>query len=179
MHPMAHEIIMSTAATRQFFGRRGVVDATRDNARRVLGEWRRDLMVMPGGDVDAWRPYNRRMQVEFDGRIGYAHLARELNVPLVPVAHRGAHETLYVITDGRRLAKFIGLPSFARASIFPVHVSLPWGLAVGPWPHIPWPARFRYRVGAPINPGDYDSAEAVDVAVRAAIQQQLDELADA
>jgi 1-acyl-sn-glycerol-3-phosphate acyltransferase len=185
LHPMAHEIILSTQATGEFFARRGVLRGSRDVARAVLTTWRRDLMVMPGGDVDTWRPYSERYQVRFGGRTGYARLALEARVPIVPVAHAGAHETLIVLSDGRRLAHALHLPEIARASIWPVHLSLPWGLAVGPWPHIPTPALFRYRIGpailppADLAPDEVPSEAAVrdhDAQVRSSVQSMLDGL---
>jgi len=185
LHPMAHEIILSTRVTGEYFARRGVLRAGRDLALSVLRDWRRDLMVMPGGDLDTWRPYSKRYQVRFSGRTGYARTAMKAGVPVVPVAHAGAHETLIVLSDGRRLASALGLPAIARASIWPVHLSLPWGLAVGPWPHIPTPARLRYRIGPPVAPpvkvapGEEPSEEAVrafDASVQAAVQGLLDQL---
>ncbi len=177
VHPMAHEIILSTGATRRYFGARGVVDANRETALRVLSEWKRDLLVMPGGDLDTWRPHRDRYKVRFGGRKGYARLAMETNVPIVPVANAGAHDTLFVLSDGRRLAERLHLPHLVRSSIFPVHVSLPWGLAIGPWPHIPVPAKLRYRIGDAIAPSEFGTPEALDRHVREAIQRQLDVLA--
>jgi 1-acyl-sn-glycerol-3-phosphate acyltransferase len=185
IHPMAHELILSTRRTGEYFARRGVLRGSRELARSVLVDWRRDLMVMPGGDVDTWRPYSERYQVRFGGRTGYARLALEARVPIVPLAHAGAHETLIVLTDGRRLAQALHLPELVRASIWPVHLSLPWGLAVGPWPHIPTPALFRYRLGpalhppAELGPGEQPSEDLVrehDVRVQAAVQRMLDAL---
>jgi 1-acyl-sn-glycerol-3-phosphate acyltransferase len=117
--------------------------------------------------------------------MGYARLALEARVPIVPLAHSGAHETLIVLTDGRRLAQALHLPELVRASIWPVHLSLPWGLAVGPWPHIPTPALFRYRLGpailppAELGPGESPGEDLVrehDARVQAAVQGLLDEL---
>ncbi len=185
LHPMAHEFILATQATGEFFARRGVLRGSRAMARKVLVEWRRDLMVMPGGDVDTWRPYSERYQVRFGARTGYARLALQARVPIVPLAHSGAHETLIVLSDGRRLARALHLPEIARASIWPIHLSLPWGLAIGPWPHLPTPARFRYRLGpaihppAELGPGEEPSEEQVrahDGLVQAAVQGMLDEL---
>jgi 1-acyl-sn-glycerol-3-phosphate acyltransferase len=186
IHPLAHEFILSTRTTARFFGRLGVLRAGRGVARDVLTRWRRDLLVMPGGDVDTWRPYKDRYQVQFGGRTGYARTAIAAGVPIVPVANAGAHETLMVLTDGRGIARALRLPELTRASVFPIHLSLPWGLGVGPLPHLPIPARLRYRIGAPIYPpplapGDEPSDEAVqglDAAVRAAVQGLLDELRD-
>src|SRR5262249_33238844 len=118
IHPMAHELILSTRLTGEYFARRGVLRGSRDLARTVLSTWRRDLMVMPGGDMDTWRPYSERYRVRFSGRTGYARMALEARVPIVPLAHSGAHETLIVLTDGRRLARALHLPEIARASIW-------------------------------------------------------------
>lgn len=184
IHPLAHEIILSTRPTARFFGRIGVLRAGRGVAGDVLTRWGRDLLVMPGGDVDTWRPYKDRWKVQFGGRTGYARTAIMAGVPIVPVANAGAHETLMVLTDGRRLARRIRLHELTRANVFPISLSFPWGLTIGPWPHLPLPARLRYRFGAPIAPpplppGTEPTPEmvgAMDAAVRAAVQALLDEL---
>jgi 1-acyl-sn-glycerol-3-phosphate acyltransferase len=176
IHPVAHELILSIAPTRRYFGARGVIDANPEIAERVLAEWKRDLLVMPGGDLDTWRPHAERYKVRFGGRRGYARLARRLGIPIVPVANDGAHDTLFVLTDGRRIAERLALHHIARSRIFPIHFSLPWGLAFGPWPHIPWPARLRYIVGRAIDPRAFASPEELDEEVRARIQAQLDDL---
>jgi len=187
IHPSGHELIFANQRLGRWFARRGVLHANRSLAFDVLTRWKRDLMVMPGGDRDTWRPYSRRYQVEFAGRTGYARLALEARVPIVPVAHAGAHETLRVLTDGHRFARAVGLQRFARAEIFPVHLSLPWGLAIGPWPHIPLPTTLRYRFGEPIPvPAELRKGAAVtesmvrslDARVRAAVQGMLDGLRD-
>jgi 1-acyl-sn-glycerol-3-phosphate acyltransferase len=187
IHPMAHEIILSTRITGAYFGQRGILHGSRKLAFEVLTTHQRDLMVMPGGDRDTWRPYSKRYQVCFAGRTGYAKLALLAGVPIVPVANVGAHETLFVLTDGRPLARALRLPQLFRAEIFPVHLSLPWGLAVGPWPHIPLPAHLRYRIGAPVlppepvQPGEEPSEELVrayDARVQTAVQGLLDQLKD-
>jgi 1-acyl-sn-glycerol-3-phosphate acyltransferase len=185
LHFAAHDIILATAATRRFLGRRGVLRGSRAIARQVLSEFGRDLMVMPGGDLDTWRPYAERYRVRFGGRTGYARMALSTGVPIVPVAHAGAHETLIVLSDGRRLAKALRLDELARASIWPIHLSLPWGLAVGPWPHIPVPTRLRYHISEPIFPPadrvpdpPESMVQELDDRVRAAVQAGLDRLRD-
>lgn len=185
LHGLAHEMIFATRPTGRYFARAGVLRAGHDAAERVVKEYGRSFMVMPGGDQDVWRPARQRFQVNFDGRKGYARTALRLNTPVVPVAHVGAHHTLYVLTDGRAFARAAGIHKLVRAEVFPVHLSFPWGLAVGPWPHLPPPARLSYRLGAPISPADFahlpeDAAVlALDAAVRASIQAMLDELAAA
>ena len=151
-------------------------------SRPLLVDFARDLMVMPGGDVETWRPYRDRYRLRWGNRMGYASLALSCGIPIVPVAHAGAHETLMVLDDGRRLARALGLRRF-RAHIWPIHLSLPWGLAIGPWPHLPLPANLRYRVGRalnehalPIEDPTPSQTAALDAEVRRALQSLLDEL---
>ena len=183
VHILAHELILSTQATGTFFGRRGVLRGEPKIACQALRDWRRDVLVMPGGDQDTWRPYKDRYKVCFGGRTGYARLALEAGVPIVPVANAGAHETLIVLRRGRRIAEALKIKDLARAKVFPIHLSLPWGLAIGPWPHIPWPTTLRYRIGKPIMPlprpeggPTKDQIRAHDETVRSAVQGLLDEL---
>lgn len=181
LHVLGHELIFATEATARFFERVGVVRAAPKRAERVLSEFGRDVLVLPGGDREVWRPWRKRWDVDFAGRTGYARLALETKAPIVPVAHAGAHETLMVLSSGENFAKKIGLHRLARAGIFPIHLSLPWGLGIGPLPHLPLPAKLRYIVGEPIVPYAAGSTEdgdveALDVMVRHTIQGQLDEL---
>ena len=34
--------------------------------------------------------------------------------------------------------------------VFPIYLGLPWGVAIGPWPNIPWPAQIHTRICQPI-----------------------------
>lgn len=187
IHPLAHEMIVSTPLIGPYFAKRGILRATNELARTALQDFRRDIMVMPGGDLETWRPWRRRFEVDFGGRRGYARLAIQTGTPIVPVAHAGAHDTFMVLTDGRKIARFLHLDAFARAQVFPVSLALPWGLAIGPLPHIPIPARLHYRIGAPvvppaIEPGSAPTDEqvrAMDSSVRGAIQSMLDQLKSA
>jgi len=188
LHALSHELVLSTEATGSFFARLGVLQAHPDVAVRALRAHRRDLLVMPGGDLDAWRPFKERYRVRFSGHTGYARTALRAGVPVVPVAHAGAHHSLLVITDGQRIAKALRVPLLARAHIWPLHLALPWGLAFGPLPHLPLPVTLRYRVGEPIEvkrrapgerwePSDEDVRK-LDEKVRAEIQKLLDQLAE-
>jgi 1-acyl-sn-glycerol-3-phosphate acyltransferase len=181
LHPLAHEFVVRQPMTGRYFEKRGVLLARGDVARAALARGR-DVLVLPGGDFEAWRPYWARHRVDFAGRRGYARLALQAGVPIVPVAHDGAHSTLVVLARGRRLARALQLHRIARAEIWPIHLSLPWGLAVGPLPHLPWPHPLRYQVGPPIAPGRVaeptaDDIDAVDAEVRATIQRMLGGLA--
>ncbi len=184
LHGLAHEMIFATEATARFFARRGILRATRTMAHTILRKHKRDLLVLPGGDLDTWRPFTQRWSVDFHGRQGYAKVAIENQVPIVPIAHGGAHHTLIVLDDGRKIAELLRLPELFRAHIFPVHLSIPYGLGVGPLPHIPPPTALRYRIGRPVMPPKLQPGEsptptqvaALDQAVRNALQAELNVL---
>ncbi len=182
LHALVHDMVFQIPRLGQAIARTGALRASTSNARRVLQAYERDVLVMPGGDLDVWRPSRHAYKVDFHGRYGYARVACERNVPVVPLAHIGAHNTLWVLTTGQRFARLVGIPKVARATVFPVHLSLPFGLTIGPWPHIPPPARLHYTLGEPLWPADFgdpddpDTAVRLDEAVRAAIQSMLDDM---
>jgi hypothetical protein len=188
LHTLAHEMVFALKLTAEPFSKLGILRANKTLALEVLTEWKRDLLVMPGGDLDTWRPWKDRYKVRFSGRKGYVRLALKAGVPIVPIAHAGAHDTLMVLTDGRRIAEKLGFHQLFRASVFPIHLSLPLGLTVGPTPHIPIPVKLRYRVAPAILPpaslviGEEPEealVEEVDEAVREALQRELTVLEEA
>ncbi|MCB9682276.1 MAG: hypothetical protein H6733_12485 [Alphaproteobacteria bacterium] len=181
LHGLAHELLFASPALGRYAERCGILRARPDLAREVLQDLRRDVLVMPGGDQDVWRPARDRYKVRFAGRTGYARTAVSLGIPIVPVAHVGAHHTLFVLTDGREVARRMGfVRRLARAEVWPVHLSVPWGLALGPWPHVPIPARLTYRLGAPITPlqgvSPRTAVAALDAAVRGSLQGMLTQM---
>lgn len=176
LHVLGHEMIFSLETPAKFFGKHGVIRATPDVCQRILGDYKRDVLVMPGGDRDTWRTYKKRFTVEFAGRTGYAQTAKACGAKIVPVAHSGAHETLMVLSDGHKFAKAVGIHKLARGAVFPIHLSLPYGLAIGPWPHIPVPSALKYSIGTPVLTADRDRAD-IDQDVRAQVQHGLDAFA--
>jgi len=181
--PLAHDMLFKTRATARAFSRMGIRPAAKGVAREVL-EAGGDLLVCPGGDRDTWRPWSERYKVCFAGRKGYARTALQTGVPVTPVANAGAHETFVVLSDGHRLARRLGLKRHFRASVFPIHLSFPWLIGVGPMPHIPWPVRLSYAIGRPVPlPAELpiesptaDQVRAYDERCRDSLQELLDEL---
>lgn len=185
LHPLGHEMVFILRDLARSFAKGGALRASPQMALRVLRDHRRDVLVMPGGDVETWRPWRDRYELRWGARRGYARIALEAGVPVVPIACSGAHSTLFVLSDGRRLGRKLGIYRLARSDIFPIHLSLPWGLGIGPLPHLPLPTRLHYLVGEPV----YPPAEAVagtrpgkrlvlefDARVRRAMQELLNRL---
>lgn len=107
------------------------------------------VMVFPGGDLDAAKSFAHRNDIVFGGRTGFARLAIEQNVPIVPIVTAGAGESLLVLSDGKHLAKKLKLDKLLRIKALPVSLSFPWGLsvgAVGQLPYLPLPTKLRTAV---------------------------------
>lgn len=134
------------------------------------------VQVYPGGDHDACRPFSQRGKIVFGGRKGYVELAREANVPIVPVVSVGGHEALVILTRGTKLAKWLGVDRRFRLKALPLSLSVPWGLWLGPLPgYLPLPTKIVVKVLPSIDPHQGDVDE-VDARVRGALQRAADEL---
>ncbi len=134
------------------------------------------VQVYPGGDHDACRRFADRNKLVFAGRTGYVDIAREAGVPIVPIASVGGHETLIILREGRRVARWLGVDRRLRLESFPLSLSIPWGLWLGPLPgYLPLPARIEIEV-APAVPVDGETPE-IDARVRAILQATIDRLA--
>lgn len=140
---------------------------------------RHHVLVFPGGDVDAAKAWNHRNTVEFCGRQGFARLAMEQSVPIVPVVTAGAGESLVVLDSGRWLADALRLQHLLRVSVVPVSVSIPWGLSVGVagmLPYLPLPTKLVTAVLPPMRPHAGETSAELAARVRSAMQSRLDRL---
>lgn len=174
---LAHDQMFDSfpAPLARWVARYGAIRASRE---RTLEALRRGyaVQVYPGGDHDACRPFADRNKLVFAGRTGYVDIAREAGVPIVPVASVGGHETLVILREGRRLARWLGVDRRLRLKSFPLSLSIPWGLWLGPLPgYLPLPARIEIEVTPPIDPRG-DTPE-IDARVRAILQATIDRLA--
>ncbi len=149
-YALAHDVILQTPGIHQLLVPLGAVRASAANAHAIFDRGHK-VLVYPGGDIDSMRPFALRDRIVFGPRRGYIRLALRAGVPIVPVVAAGAHATSIVLTDGRRLAKLLGLPRRFRMEVCPVTLSIPWGLVVGITPpYFPLPTRIFLEVMAPI-----------------------------
>lgn len=156
----------------------GARPASRDSAVEAF-EAGHHVLVFPGGDKDAAKSFDERNLVKFDGRTGFAKLALEQKVPIVPVVTAGAGESLLVLSSGERLARALRLDKILRVKALPVSVSVPWGLnvgAVGMLPYLPLPTKLVTRVLAPMIAADDETAEQFAGRVESAMQDAMTEL---
>ena len=139
------------------------------------------VLVLPGGDLDASKPFAERNKIVFGGRTGFAKLAMEVGVPIVPIVTAGAGESALVLSDGQPLARALRLDKLLRAKALPVSISLPWGLTVGGAgmiPYLPLPTKLATEVLSPMSPGEDESAADFAARVETAMQESLTRLAE-
>jgi 1-acyl-sn-glycerol-3-phosphate acyltransferase len=147
---MMHNAAFKVPVLGHILERLGALPASGKNARIVL-ENDLPLLVCPGGDLDALKPYTRRHEITFGPRRGFIRLAIAQNVPIIPVVSVGAHETLFILNDGRRTARFLGVDRALRIKSVPLSLSFPLGLTIAGLLSIPLPSKITIRILKPIH----------------------------
>ena len=171
---LAHETALGAPILKQIIQPLGAVRASHDNAHRLFSTGRK-VLVYPGGDLDAMRSFKDRHRVVFGSRRGYIRLALKEGVPIIPVVSCGSHTTFFVLTDGQALARLLRSDRWARLKVWPISLSLPWGLWFGPMPpHIPLPSKILMEVLPAVRfPRTGQQAAADDAYVEECHQQVL------
>ena len=161
----------------------GAVEGRRENAAKLLaaGEW---LLSYPGGIREIFDSRFGRERVNWSGRHGFAHVAMQAGVPVVPIASVGVNDGFAFLSDGRWLGRFMARyvlrlgpgPSDFRdpLAVGMLPLPLPFSTAV----HFPWPCKVRYLIGKPLLPptgsaADPDAAEAFALRVESALCTML------
>ena len=148
---LMHDVPFGLPAAGAWFNAAGAIAASPENGRRALARGAA-VLVFPGGDVDACKPFRERYRVDFGERRGFIRLALRSRVPIVPIVSVGGHESLYLLSDGRWLADKLRLRSFLRTNVAPLGFALPYGLIAGvAAPHFPPPVKIHTRIGAAIE----------------------------
>jgi 1-acyl-sn-glycerol-3-phosphate acyltransferase len=183
LHGTAHDALMAIPIVGRYFRSMGVLPAAPDAIATALAEGR-DVALWPGGEVDSLRPWSERDRANLAGRKGFVKMAIRAGVPIVPIATVGGADAMPVLIRGDRLSKVLKLDRLLRLKVFPVAVSLPWGIAPAALPQLPLPAKIRTRF-MPAVELDHDLARAEDDdyverkyhEVQGAIQEGMDALA--
>src|ERR1700729_3523513 len=155
LHPTAHDVLMAAPGLGDYFRQCGVIPASRQGVTAALRSGR-DVIIWPGGDVDAMRSWRKRDRADLGGRKGFVRQAIRSGVPIVPVATIGGHDTVFVISEGRWIANGLdrvsGLKSKLRGTRMPIVLGIPFGLTIETIPtHLPLPAKIRTEVLDPIH----------------------------
>lgn len=160
LHGTAHDALMAAPGFGHFFRSMGVLPAAPDAIATALAEGR-DVALWPGGEVDSLRPWTERDRANLAGRKGFVKMAIRAGVPIVPIATVGGADAMPVLIRGDRLSHALRLDRLLRLKVFPLAVSLPWGIAPAVLPQFPLPAKIRTRF-MPAVELDHDPARADD-----------------
>jgi 1-acyl-sn-glycerol-3-phosphate acyltransferase len=99
----------------------GGIRAGAGEAQRALNQ-KLDILVFPGGDLDALRPFGLRYSVRWGSRSGFIELAKQMQVPIIPIVNCGSHAQYTIMPGGRAVARALGLPRVRLEQ---------WGVPVG------------------------------------------------
>ena len=183
LHGTAHDLLMGLPVYGHYFRAMGVLPAAPDSMLTALADGH-DVILWPGGDTDALRPWWRRDEAVLAGRTGFVKIAIKAGVPVVPVATTGGADAAPVVVPGDKVASLLRLDKLLRLKSVPLSVSVPWGLAPSLLPQIPLPAKIRTRFMPPVHvepdlelTEDDDYLRSVHDEVLASLQSGMDALA--
>jgi 1-acyl-sn-glycerol-3-phosphate acyltransferase len=191
LHPTAHDVLMAAPCLGDYFRQAGVIPASRQGVTAALSAGC-DVIIWPGGDLDAMRNWRRRDEAVLGGRMGFVRTAIRSGVPIVPVATVGGHDTAFVLSEGRwivngleHISALKGLKEKLRGSQLPIVLGIPFGLTIETIPtHLPLPAKIRTELLDPIHVdhdpervNDRDYVNSIYREVETAIQDGMDRLA--
>jgi 1-acyl-sn-glycerol-3-phosphate acyltransferase len=184
LHATAHDVLMAAPGLGDYFRAAGVIPASRAGVSAAL-DGGHDVVVWPGGEQDAMRSWRRRDKAVLAGRKGFVRQAMRSGVPIVPVATVGGHDTVFVLSEGRFLARWTGLDKRLRGATMPIISGFPFPLAIEILPaHVPLPAKIRTEILDPIDVdhdperlNDLDYVEGIYRQVQGSIQAGMDRLA--
>ncbi len=123
----------------------GGVEGTRENALTSLKEG--NLVVCyPGGAWETFKKPRHHYVLRWEGTLGFARLAAQARVPIVPFAGFGVDDT-FLCPDDERLC--VPLAPGEKYKV-------PLGIGLGP---LPLPVKMTFIVGAPLRPPPPDAPE--------------------
>lgn len=149
----------------------GAAYAARDDARELLARGHL-LGVFPEGERGFMKPVWEAYRVGRLGRGGFAEIASEAGVPIVPVAIIGSEEVHPAVMVSKRLARLFRL-------FFPDQRVDEIAIALNP---IPLPIKWKIRFLPPVMPPDADERlDALELLersedIRDSIQHALDDI---
>ena len=183
-HPaytLTYDLLFALPLVGTFLRRIGAIHADSEDAARALAEGAL-VLDYPGGDWEACRPWSDRNRIDFGGRSGFARLALQTGVPVIPVVAQGSHDSVVVLARGDRIARWLGLPGM-HIKVFPILLG-PFGITTAVLPPPPLPSSITVEFLPPITWPDLgpEAADDPDVVARCAdqvieaMQEALDRL---
>jgi 1-acyl-sn-glycerol-3-phosphate acyltransferase len=183
LYGLAHDVVFDDPTLRTYAGKFGALRASHEAAHEAFAAGH-GVLVYPGSDLDSFRSFQDRKRVVFGPRTGFVRLALRERVPIVPTVCAGPQEQWIVLTRGDAIARALHMKRWARTDVFPIVLSLPWGLTSGFVPYLPLPVPCTLAFGDAIAWPELGPEAADDDAVvercrdevQAAMQGILDDL---
>ena len=135
---LAYDLLFAVPGVAPALRQLGVIPASTGEAEAMLA-CGACVLVYPGGDREACRPWTQRNKVDFAGRKGFVRLALRCGVPVIPVVSHGGHHAVVVLARGDRLARAAGLRTL-RINVLPLLAGFPFGITSVLTPPLPMPA---------------------------------------
>lgn len=147
---LGDRMLFSNPVGRQIAKRVGGVEGRPENARALL-ESGACVLVYPGGARETVRDASQRYRLDWEGRLGFARIALEQQVPVVPVACIGSDDVFRQVVDGETMrSSFAG--RLAAQFVKPDYI---------PPLYLPKlrPIQFHYYFGEPVAPSAADASD--------------------
>jgi 1-acyl-sn-glycerol-3-phosphate acyltransferase len=136
----------------------GGVVGTRENALTLLRAGHL-VVCYPGGSREVFKSPERKYQLQWERAEGFARIAIDAQVPIVPFAALGVDDSYVNFGHVRALQRRLGRYAF------------PLAMGLGP---IPLPVPFRFLLGAPIPPpSSHEQASQLKEAVTSRVERML------
>ncbi|NKY37875.1 acyltransferase family protein [Nocardia speluncae] len=174
---LAENVLIRVPGVRHMLHHYGSVRGTRENCRTLL-EHGEAVIVFPGGGREAIRRKGEKYTLRWEGRTGFARMAIECGVPILPVAMIGIDDAYDILADKddlllrplRRVVEGLG-----------IHAELTPPLVRGLGPTvIPRPERFYFSVGTAVDPQPWcaandraEAAQQLSLVVQKALREEL------
>ena len=149
VYGLFHSFFLDMPGVGPVVSKAGALHASPENVQRVL-EGGGIVIVFPGGDHDAYRPWHLRNTIDFAGRTGFVKEALQHQVPIVPSVSHGVQDGTVVLWRGERLAKAIPYMRRWRIKVYPIMIGPPWGISLG-LPAFPLPTKATVQLCEPID----------------------------
>ncbi len=178
-HPayaLGYDLLFEIPGVGPLLRRLGAVPASSRYARRAMAQGAA-VLVYPGGDREACRPWTQRDMIELGGHRGFVRLALRAGVPVVPVVTHGSHDAVVVVTSGERMARLLGLHRL-RINVFPLFLG-PLGLTTVLTPPPPMPSAITVEFLPPLDWSHLGPAAADDEEVVAGCYEEITALMQA
>lgn len=148
-HVLGYDLLFAVPGVSTYLRKLGVIPARNDEAEEALADGAL-VLVYPGGDWEACRPWTERNRIEFGRRRGFVRLALRAGVPVVPVVTHGSHDAVLVLTRGEGIAHSLRLDRL-RVKVFPIALGPPFGVNTMLSPPLPMPSAITLEFLPPID----------------------------